>query len=70
VLASTYRHGDTFLLATDAIAKFLLAVYERYGRVPVEPFVGGPQEFQRGVARYRYRGQLGNDDTTLCVVHT
>jgi hypothetical protein len=67
-LAGTYRRGDTFLLATDAIAKFLLAVYERYGRVPAEPFAGDTQEFRRGVARYRNRGQLGNDDTTLCVV--
>jgi hypothetical protein len=70
VLAGTYQRGDTFLLVTDAIAKFLLAVYERYGRVPAEPFVGGPQEFRRGVARYRHRGQLGNDDTTICVVQT
>lgn len=71
VLAGTYQPGDVFLLATDAIAKFLLETYARHGRVsPAAAFTRNRAQFIRRIARYRSRGQLANDDTTLCVVST
>ncbi|MFI6227929.1 protein phosphatase 2C domain-containing protein [Micromonospora echinospora] len=71
VLVGEYRPGDVFALATDAMAAFLLAVHERYGRVPpVVELVHSAQRYARFVAQYRWRGQLTNDDTTLCVVRT
>jgi hypothetical protein len=68
ILMGEYRPGDRFLLATDAIARFLLVAHERHQRVPVRTLTGSREEFARGVTRYRLRGQIANDDTTLCVV--
>jgi len=68
VFMGEYLPGDRFLLATDAIARFLLAAHERHQRVPVRTLARGREEFARGVTRYRLRGQIANDDTTLCVV--
>jgi hypothetical protein len=71
VLAGTYQPGDVFLLATDAIAKLLLETHEQYGRIPATAtLVGDRTQFIRKIARYRRRGRLANDDTTLCVVRT
>ncbi|WP_239331942.1 hypothetical protein [Frankia sp. CiP3] len=68
---TTYQDGDIFLLATDAVSAFLLKIYERHQRVPpLGTFVNSRERFARFVARHRHRGQLANDDTTLCVVRT
>jgi hypothetical protein len=70
-VAGAYLPGDTFALATDAMAKFLLTVYERHGRLPIlHELVRDRPRYGRYVSRYRWRGQLANDDTTLCVVST
>ncbi|GAA3246707.1 hypothetical protein ACFO1B_49595 [Dactylosporangium siamense] len=62
-----YRPGDVFVLATDALAKFILTRHETHrGTPPIEALRA---DFSRRVAGYRRRGLLGNDDTTLCVVH-
>jgi len=71
VLTGSYLPGDVFVLATDAMAKFLLTVHERHGRIPpVTELARSRERYARYVARYRWRGQLANDDTTLCVVST
>ncbi|WP_238010308.1 hypothetical protein KZZ52_52950 [Dactylosporangium sp. AC04546] len=70
-LAGSYRPGDVFALATDAMAHFLLGVHERIGRLPsLAALVRSPETFARQTARYRWRGRIANDDTTLCVVTT
>lgn len=71
VLTGMYQPGDVFALATDAMAMFLLTVHERYGRLPsLTELVRDRERYARCVAQYRWRGQLANDDTTLCVVST
>ncbi len=67
-MCGTYRVGDVFLLATDAMAEFLLAAYERYGLLPIGHLLDA--RFQRRVVAYRDRGRIGNDDTTVCAVRT
>ncbi|MBO4209500.1 hypothetical protein GSF22_26430 [Micromonospora echinofusca] len=70
-LSGGYQAGDVFLLATDAIARYLLVTYERHGRTAAwHRTPDGYAQFVRRVASYRRRGQLANDDTTLCVVRT
>lgn len=64
-----YRDGDIFVLATDAMAKFVMTVAERYGRIPpVADMIGSSPQFLRAILRWRARRLLDNDDTTMCVV--
>jgi hypothetical protein len=64
-----YVRGDLFVLATDAVAKFLLLIHEKHGRLPlVTDLVRSKEQFQRHVTHYRRRGLLENDDASLCVV--
>jgi serine/threonine protein phosphatase PrpC len=68
--AGTYRSGDVFVLATDAMAHFLLWVSEIRGTIPsMSRLTRSPARFERMVAAYRHHGVLGNDDTTICVVY-
>jgi hypothetical protein len=69
VLSGAWRPGDTFLLATDAIAKYLMAEQEE-GRPPwttVRDLDGsnGSTSFARLVELLRSERVLHNDDTTL-----
>jgi Protein phosphatase 2C len=64
-----YRAGDIFVLATDAMAKFVMTVAGRHGRIPpVTDIIGSPPQFVRAILRWRARRLLDNDDTTMCVV--
>jgi hypothetical protein len=68
-LAGSGRPGDVLLLATDALARFLLETHDRYGRLPqLGPVLADQRGFTRRVAGWRRRGLIGNDDTTLCAV--
>jgi hypothetical protein len=69
VLSGAWQPGDTFYLATDAIAQWLLSIQEA-GRPPWvhldELCVKGDTEtFDRLVEELRAEGDLHNDDTTL-----
>ncbi|MFI0466581.1 hypothetical protein ACH347_21085 [Saccharopolyspora sp. 5N102] len=66
----SYEAGDLFVLATDALAKHLLQVYEAAGHlIPVSDHLGSPEAFAEFVAHSRESG-MDNDDTTVCVVQT
>lgn len=66
-----YQPGDTFVLATDAAAKYLLHQHEQDGAVPPLPRPGSRWEkFHNRVRELRATGQLDNDDTTVCVIRT
>ena len=65
-----YQEGDIFLLATDAVAKHLLRVYQERGVIlPIAEESSSNARFVDFVCRERDRG-LDNDDTTVCVVTT
>lgn len=65
-----YQTGDTFLLATDAVAKHLLRVHRECGVIlPISEASSSGTRFIDFVRRERGRG-LDNDDTTVCVVTT
>lgn len=69
-LAGDGRPGDLFLLATDALAHWLLSRSEA-GERPWEMLreTEGQGEFEGLVMRLRQTGQIHNDDTTLLLVH-
>lgn len=61
--------GDTFLLATDALSRFLFARHEEGGNVLA--YVDGletSEQFAMWVETLRKSNQIQNDDTTLVVV--
>jgi hypothetical protein len=60
--------GDLFVLATDAVAQFLIAGYTRHGRFPVTGLGRDRAAFLRAVTSLRGRAAMANDDSTLCVV--
>ncbi|SFQ15886.1 hypothetical protein [Amycolatopsis rubida] len=61
----SWRTGDLFVLASDALAKYLL---ERPDPArPLEHLLASPDSFAELVAEFRADG-LANDDTTICVV--
>ncbi|WP_280356642.1 hypothetical protein [Nocardia otitidiscaviarum] len=62
----SYRSGDRFLLASDALAKYLLRRYERGGSLAVASEFA--RNFAEWVDRARRQEDLDNDDTTVCVV--
>lgn len=69
VFTGDYRSGDVFVLATDAVARFLLDVYVKYGRMSSVVELGQDQyHFVRKVAKLRQRGLMANDDATICLV--
>ncbi|WP_018640141.1 hypothetical protein [Parafrankia elaeagni] len=71
VLGGAYRPGDVFVLATDALAQFLLRAVEARGRMPSPGWLAhSAARFARAVDAYRHHGCLANDDTTICVVQT
>lgn len=65
-----YEQGDLFVLASDALAKYLLHAYHRDGHLP--PIVAGVDSDDRFIDFVNYHRNLGmdNDDTTICVVRT
>jgi hypothetical protein len=67
----SWRPGDVFLLATDALAQWLLQDREAGGVAWVGlQRIEDSQAFAALVAHLRRRGQLRNDDTTLMRVET
>lgn len=62
-----YRPGDIFVLASDALAKYLLRRHQQQGR-PIDPRVALDGDFASWVASARLHDDLDNDDTTVCVV--
>lgn len=63
-----FEDGDIFVLASDALSKFLL---RRYGEVPGDttlPDLATGDAFAEWVRGARVSQQLDNDDTTICVV--
>ena len=60
--------GDVLLLATDAVAKYLLRRHSETGELPsILEHVADDEQFSQFVERARERG-LDNDDSTVCVV--
>lgn len=61
--------GDMLIIATDALACFLLSMHElRYQLTFMSHIARGSKRFSRWVARQRRVGRMANDDTTVCVV--
>jgi len=63
--------GDSFLLATDAIAKWCLEISEQ-GDSPIEVMpefsadtIGAEVQYQNWISELRARNEIRNDDTTL-----
>ena len=59
---------DQLIIATDAMAKFLLHVYEKRREFPSLIDLAGGRHFADYVQIHRALKILDNDDTTLCVV--
>ena len=59
---------DQLIIATDAMSKFLLHVYERRGEFPTLIDLARGSHFSEYVRIHRDLRRLDNDDTTLCVV--
>lgn len=59
---------DQLIIATDAMAKFLLHVYEQRGEFPALIDLSRGSHFPEYVQIHRGLRILDNDDTTLCVV--
>ncbi|PSQ96481.1 MAG: hypothetical protein BRD55_06530 [Bacteroidetes bacterium SW_9_63_38] len=57
----TWAPGDTFLLATDAVAAWLL-------RVGPRSVLDADESFEGAVEHARAGGALRNDDATLCIL--
>lgn len=71
-MTGTWRPEDTFLLATDAVAAWLLTSV--HSEDPGRPGPAGAgdweqETFQTAVEKARAEGNLRNDDATLLVVH-
>lgn len=65
----SYAPGDRFLLATDALAKWILGDREAQGQQWQELFALKTQEeFATFVARLRQEKAIANDDTTALVI--
>lgn len=66
MLAGTWEIGDSFYLATDALAAWMMAEHEA-GRAPWQDLrsLGGQEAFAGFVEGLRDAGVLHNDDTTL-----
>ena len=66
-----FQPGDLLVLATDAIAKYLLRYRQGPSRVrSVARLIHRPAYFREVVTQLRRDGLLDNDDTTLCAVQT
>lgn len=68
--SGTLWPGDVLLLATDAVAKYLLRRHDETGELP--PVLGhldDDERFAGFIERAREQG-LDNDDSTVCVVWT
>ena len=61
--SGTWDRGDTFLLATDALAAWLLRT------APSTALGLDTDSFERAVNEARDRGALRNDDVTLLIIH-
>ncbi len=64
-----YEVGDTFLLATDALAQWLLRDYENQGQAWKALFeIKEFEEFTRMIGQLRQEKLIKNDDTTMIVI--
>lgn len=64
-----YQPGDIFLLATDALAQWLLMDYESKGQAWQECFhLGEKNEFNTLIYKLRQDKLIKNDDTTLVLI--
>ncbi|WP_433672432.1 hypothetical protein ACQP06_12905 [Nocardia sp. CA-136227] len=65
----SYQPGDVVVLASDALAKYLLRCHEADGRLELDGWADeSAPPFTDWVARARAHDGLDNDDTTVCVV--
>ncbi len=65
--SGTWQAGDTFALATDAVAAWLLARQEQ-GEAMAEVLALDPEAVQQRIAAAREDSDLRNDDATLLVL--
>jgi hypothetical protein len=63
-----YEAGDTFVLATDAIAQWLMCTYEEGGQPWNEIGLMEEPAFQEFVSNLRRARAMRNDDVTLLVI--
>ncbi|ANN15062.1 hypothetical protein SD37_04890 [Amycolatopsis orientalis] len=64
------RDGDVLLLATDAVAKYLLRQHRETGELPaILDHLADEEQFIEFITRAREHG-LENDDSTVCAVWT
>ncbi|MBO0840924.1 MAG: hypothetical protein J2O49_08915 [Sciscionella sp.] len=61
-----YRPGDQFVLASDALAKYLLRRHHTSAAVDMDAVLHG--DFDQWVVAARAEDGLDNDDTTICLV--
>jgi hypothetical protein len=73
-LNNSYSKGDFFLLATDALAKWILESYQNGGRKWQELLTLDRKEdffsFVKDIRALRSIPKIDIDDTTLCVIRT
>lgn len=70
-LQANFVDGDVLVLASDALACFLLRVHETRGELSVVHDLANRRGvFDDWVDVHRRGGQLANDDTTICVIRT
>ncbi|MBC6481069.1 MAG: hypothetical protein GDA56_28170 [Hormoscilla sp. GM7CHS1pb] len=62
-----YEKGDIFLLATDALAQWILKDIEEEGNRRIKLIsVNRPEEFRAFIEQLRHDNLINNDDTTMC----
>ncbi|MEV0294929.1 hypothetical protein [Nocardia sp. NPDC050710] len=64
----SYQAGDVFVLASDALAKYLLRSYGHVNELDIGSCDGEDEKFAEWVIDARLHDGLDNDDTTVCVV--
>lgn len=65
----SYEQGDIFLLATDALAQWLLADYENQGQEWKKIFeLQEEEDFVKIIANLREQKLIKNDDTTVVII--
>ncbi|NNH72944.1 hypothetical protein HLB23_24310 [Nocardia uniformis] len=64
-----FEPGDVFILASDALAKYLLRSHAQDQQVDMAPCTARTADlFAEWVTKARSQSGLDNDDTTICVV--
>jgi hypothetical protein len=68
-MTGAYRRGDVLMMATDALAQWMLSqVEQQQADWCIFPILTDPQRFAKLIEQERQDGRMADDDTTLVVI--